>query len=492
MNLIDESFEQPEKKGNSKKYAKIILVLIIILVIAAIAIGATIMYMKNAELKIYINGAENIKVKDMMVTDNDGTIYFPIKDISSYIGYESYNGEYSNKSEEANKCYIKSEDEIANFALNSNKIYKLTISDSSANYEYFYSDKPVKAINGKLYASTDAIEKAFNISFTYDTDKQRVYIYTMPYLIERYSSTVLDYGYEAISDNFANKKTVLNNMLVVTKNKGKIYGVIDLKGKDIIESKYDNIEYLPYSGDFLVESNKKVGIISVKRETKIQLLYDSLDLIDSETGLYLAKKDNKYGVIDSKGNIKIYIEYDQIGIDNTKFEQNDIKNKYLLDNGMILARRDKLWGAFDKNGNKVLNFEYDSFGYIASTNKDAINLLIIPDYNVLVASKNKKYVLINSEGEELCKPILDDVYMTINSGKKYYYMNYLNNTGVNVEDFFESTGIKTTSNSSNKKNNTVNNVSDNNGENSINAGNTVDNNIIAENVLKDVVQNTAE
>ena len=133
-------------------------------------------------------------------------------------------------------------------------------------------------------------------------------------------------------------------MLVVYKEDEKAYGVIDLKGNDIIESKYDNIQYLPNSGDFLVESNKKVGIISAKREMKIQINYDSLELIDSDLGLYLAKKDNKYGIIDSRGNPKIYIEYDEIGIDSSKFEKNDIKNKYLIANGLIPVRKRQILG----------------------------------------------------------------------------------------------------------------------------------------------------
>ena len=440
MNLIDESFET-KKTDNSKKLAKIILAIIIVLVIAIIGIFIALVYIEDSTLKLYLNGSVNEKVKEMMLVESDGTVYFPIKDISAYLGYYSYNGEYADKSEDASKCYIENDDEIANFALNSNKIYKLTISDDDANYEYYYANKPVKAINGKLYATSDAIENAFNISFTYNVDKQRVYIYTMPYLIESYTARVLDYGYEAISDEFTSKKTILNDMLIVTKNKNKSYGVIDSKGNTIIEPKYDYIGYLPNSGDFLVKSNNKVGIISAKKETRIQILYDSLELIDSDSGLYLAKKDNKYGVIDAKGNIKIYIEYDQIGIDNSKFEQNNIKNKYLLDNGMIPVKKDKYWGAFNKNGNQILDFKYDSFGYIASSNKDAINLLLIPDYNILIACQNKKYALINSAGEEKVGPILDDVYITINSGKKYYYMN-VNDQTLNVEEWLDSVGVK--------------------------------------------------
>lgn len=458
MNLIDEEL-QPKKKDNSKKMARIILIIISILIIAIIGIVMAIAYIQENTLKLYVNGSINEKVKQMMVIEDDGTIYFPIKDIASYLGYQSFNGEYTDKSEDQSKCYVQDDNEVANFALNSNKIYKLTLENSDGNYDYYYSKKPVRAINGKLYATSDAIENAFNVSFSYNADNQRAYIYTMPYLIQSYSSKVLDYGYEEISDNYNNKKTILNDMLVVTKDQGKIYAVIDIKGNAVIEPKFDNIEYLPNSGDFLVQSNNKVGIISAKKETKIQLLYDSLELIDSDTGLYLAKKDNKYGVIDSKGNIKIYIEYDQIGIDNTKFEQNNIKNKYLLDNGMILARKDKLWGAFDKNGKQVLDFEFDSFGYVATSNKDAINLLLIPDYNILVACQNKKYALINSAGEMIIRPVLDDAYMTINSGKKYYYMN-ANDRKINITEFLDEQGPSNNSGNNSTNENKTNETTD--------------------------------
>ena len=454
MNLIDESIDY-KKKDNSKKIARIILIFIALIIIAIISVLGALMYIKNKELKLYIDGNVNDKVKNMMEVDDDGTVYFPVKDIASYLGYQSYNGEYTDKSEDANKCYVQNDNEIANFVLNSNKIYKLALENSDGNYNYYYANKPVKAINGKLYISSDALANAFNLSFTYDTDSNRVYIYTMPYLIESYSAKVLDYGYDSISDNFINKKAVLNSMLVVTKNQGKSYAVIDLKGNAIIEAKYDNIEYLENTGDFLVTSNNKVGIISSKRETKVQLLYDSLELVDSDSGLFIAKKDNKYGIIDSKGNIKVYIEYDEIGIDNTKFEKNNIKNKYLLDNGMIPAKKDKYWGAFDKNGKTVLNFEYDSFGYIATSNKEAINLLIIPDYNLMVVCQNKKYALVNSTGDMVIRPVLDDAYMTISSGKKYYYMN-ANDRKINIEEFLDEQSPNMNSGSSKSSSDSTN------------------------------------
>ena len=475
MNLIDENFEEKKlQEDKNKKIAKIILILMGIILVVIIGLILAMYYIKGNELQVYLNGSANSKIKEMMVIEDDGTIYFPVKEIASYLGYKSYNGEYSDKSEDKNKCYVQCNDEVANFTLNSKKIYKLTTTRNNSNYEYYYTDKPVKAINGKLYATSDGIEKAFNVSFSFNDKTNKGYIYTMPYLIETYTSKILDYGYSKIDENFTNQKSVLNSMLIVYKEDEKAYGVIDLKGNDIIESKYDGITFLPNTGDFLVKSNNKVGTISEKRETKIPINYDSLELIDSDLALYLAKKDNKYGIIDSRGNVKIYIEYDEIGIDNTKFQKNDIKNKYLIANGLIPVRKDKTWALFDKNGNQLTDFEYDSFGYIASSNKDAINLLVIPDYDVIVACKNKKYTLINSSGKTIFAALVDDIYMTISSGQKHYYMN-INDQTEDVEKVLDVYNVKKSNNSSSSNSNS-NSSSNNSISNNNNINTATDNN----------------
>ena len=94
----------------------------------------------------------------------------------------------------------------------------------------------------------------------------------MPYLVQSYSGKVLDSGYSEISDVFANKKAILQNMLVVKKGENKnIYGVIDTQGKTILEAKYDNITYLPNVGDFLVESNKKLECCLKMEKLKFKL-----------------------------------------------------------------------------------------------------------------------------------------------------------------------------------------------------------------------------
>lgn len=460
MNLIEESFRNKEEK-KKKKTTQIILTAIILVVIIIISIVAYLMYLQNARMKLIINGEENEKLKNLLVFESDGTIYAPIKEIASYFEYESYNGEYSEKSEEPSKCYVQNENEIVNFELGQNKIYKLDLTEKNSNYEYVYMKNPVKAINGVLYISTEGLEKAFNISFDYKQETNTVTILTMPYLYKHYASKVLDYGYSELSSEFVNQKSILKDQLIVLKgNDKKQYGVISIDGTVILEPKYDSITYLENTGDFLVETNKKVGILASTKETKVQIIYDSIELMDSDAGLYMAKKDEKYGVIDIKGNIKIYIENDEIGVDISKYDQNNIKNRYILADNLIPARKDKYWALYDKSGNQVVEYKYDSLGYIASSNKDALNLLIIPNYNVLVACKDKKYTLVNSSGRELFPIVADDIYMTISGGERHYYIT-VNDQKMDAEEWLNRNGItakdtNTTSQNQTKDTNSTN------------------------------------
>ena len=477
MNLIEENFQNKEEK-RKKRTTGIILAAIIFVILIIIAISVYLFYIQTTTMRVFLNNQSNESLKQILYfPEGEDKVYIPIKEVAAYLGYESYNGEYTNKTEDKSKCYAQSENEVVNFVLNSNVIYKLDLTNSNNNYENIYVDEPIMAEGGILYATPETIEKAFNVSFQYDKEANKINIYTLPYLYDSYSSTVLDYGYTSLSEVFANQKAILNNMLVVTKgDSNNIYAVIDLEGNTILEAKYDNITYLPTTGDFKVEANGKVGILGSKGETKVQIMYDSIELMDSDAGLYVASNNGKYGVLDLKGNIKIYIENDEVGMDITPFSQNNIKNKYILAGNLIPVRKDKLWGLYDLTGKQVVDFTYDSFGYIAKSNKDTMNLLVIPDYEVLVACKNGKYTLLNSVGQELfAAPVADDIYMTISGGKAHYYIT-ANNQTMDAETYLDNIGVKkqseggtvitnnnnTGTNSSNTQNNSTNTNTQNN------------------------------
>ena len=473
MNLLDEDFSNNKTKKTSN-VIKIIIVFIVLIVIAIIGIVAYMMYLEGTILRVYVDDAENAEFKNLLVFEEDGTIYVPVRAISTYLGYSSYSGEYSNRSEDNSKCYVEGEGEVVNLALNSNKIYKLNLAENSNNYTYLYMDKPVKAINGELYITTDGMQKVFNTTFFFDQENNRITIYTMPYLISSYTNTVLDYGYTRLSDTLENEKAILKNMLIVTND--RYYGVINATdGTEILECKYDDIRYQEITGDFIICSGDKYGIMGTDKKTKVDINYDSIELMDYDAGLYLVRRNNRYGVVDINGNNIIFAENDQIGIDISRFEENDLKTGYILVDNLIPVMKDNKWGLFDTKGNQVVDFEYDSFGYIASSNREATNLLVIPDYNVIVACLNNRYTLLNASGEQPIKAFVDDIYMVISGGKKQYLMN-ANDKTYDVEEYLDRLGVLE-STSNNNTNTSDNNTTTNNNENNqVNNETTEENN----------------
>lgn len=127
MNYFDEELEYGKKvtKKNNKNLSKIILIAIIVVAILIVVIICVNIGLKGNTLKVTLNGTTNSKIKDMLIFEGE-KVYIPIRQISEELSYKSYNGDYTNKSEDKNKCYVESEQEVATFTLGSDKIYKIT------------------------------------------------------------------------------------------------------------------------------------------------------------------------------------------------------------------------------------------------------------------------------------------------------------------------------------------------------------------------------
>ena len=63
------------KEDKNKKIAKIILILMGVILVVIIGLIGAMAYIKSSELQIYLNGSANTKIKEMMVIEDDGTIY---------------------------------------------------------------------------------------------------------------------------------------------------------------------------------------------------------------------------------------------------------------------------------------------------------------------------------------------------------------------------------------------------------------------------------
>lgn len=432
MELFDEDLMKNEKTDN-KKATTIIMVVMVFLIIMVLLVVGVMIYIKQTELNVTLNGQVSNTIKNMIIIDEDNSqnVYVPIRKIAKLLGYNDYNGSYTTKSEEKNQCYVECENEVAMFALNSNIIYK-TLTDGEPNFEYFKIDLPVRSFDGELYTTIEGIEKAFNVSWEYDVENNKMRIYTMPYLISAYSRNISDYGYDTISEDFTNQKAVLDNKLIVEKNSNgssKRAGVLDISDsqvKVLLEDKYEDIDYLQHTNDFLVTSDGKKGIISSLRKTIVKLQYDEIELMDYDSKLYIVKKANKYGIIDFYGRKVLEEEFDEIGIkDISVFKTNDIKSKYILADSLIPVKKGENWGFYDTRGKQVTDFKYDDIGYTTSNNKagTGYSLLTVPEYNVVVVKKGDRYNVITTSGKEVFEDFFfTSIYLYLNGEETSYIL----------------------------------------------------------------------
>lgn len=439
MELFDEELLKNEKTDNKKATTIIIVIMIFLTIMVLLVIGAMV-YIKQTTLSITLNGQTSNTIKNMIsIDENDPQkVYVPIRRIAKILGYNDYNGSYTTKSEENNQCYVESENEVAMFALNSNVIYK-TLTDGNLDFEYFSIDEPVRSFNGELYTTIEGIEKAFNVSWNYDIENNKMIIYTMPYLINAYSKNINDFGYDNISEDFTDQKAILQNKLIVEKGKdssSKRVGVLDVsegQAKVLLEDKYEEIDYLQHTNDFLITSDGgKKGIISSNKKTKVKPQYDDIELMDFDSKLYIVEKSGKYGIIDFYGNKVLEENFDKIGIEDiSKFSENDIKSKYILANNLIPAKYGEYWGFYDIRGNQMTEFKYDGVGYITSNNKagTGYSLLTVPDYNVIVVEKDDRFNVITSTGKEIFESFyFTSIYLSINGDQNSYILEIDSNT----------------------------------------------------------------
>ena len=491
MDFFDGSNIDIEKeKRKNKMLIKIIIIALIIVFLLSLCTLGAIYYLKNKELKLYIDGKKTSFSEDLFVIE-DGQVYVSIKDISSKIGYTVNNGEYKNPySENTDRCYLDNGYETVSYIKDADSIYKVLTEDKKASeyeYEYYKIEKPVQLINNKLYVSYDGLEKGCNLSFSYTEKNNTIRMYTLPYLVDLYSKKIEDSALNERDVSYTNKKAVLYGLMIV-KNSSDKYGLKNLNNESIIGEKYKTITFEENSQEFVVETdNGKFGIITGDGETKINPEYDSIKIMDKNRGLYVVSNNKKYGVINKNGKVVVFLEYDKIGIEQGSFSADDIDNPYLLYDKCIPVEKDEKWGLLDLNGNTILPIDFDGLGCTKNTSKDSLaqNLLLIPEYEAIVVCKNNLYGIYNSSGKELIQALVTDMYSITSGGEKKYYLTYQGIT-IDTLDYLLNVGkiqpvnggnnsSATNNGSDNSNNNNSNNSNNNNNNNNGNSNNNSNN-----------------
>lgn len=434
MEIIGTNVDEEERKN--KKTMMIIAIIIVILLFISIGLGVYIYYLKSIEFKFSVNGKIIKKYSSDLFIFEEDNIYISLKDIAPIIGYEYKNGEYKQYTEDTDSCYMECKDEVATLEKDSKKIYK-TITNQ-LDYTYFYLEETVKSKNNKLYINYKDLGIICNVAISYNTEKNKVNINTLPYIVNTYISR---YSNASLS-NFNNQKALLYGLMVVqnitgNQKKDVIYGVNNLSNETIVGLKYKNIEFVEGSQEFIVQTpENKVGIVTKDGRSRVEPIFDELRQIDKDRNLYVSIKESKYGIVERNGKNLIYPEFEQIGLDITKFQSNKIKNRFILFDNAIPVKRNGKWGLYDVDGQIILPIEYDTMGCILKTNNDknVNNILVIPEIEGIVVGKEYStiknnrnvnilyYGVVSSTGQILIPTWMESIYSVINSGQETYTM----------------------------------------------------------------------
>ena len=231
------------------------------------------------------------------------------------------------------------------------------------------------------------------------------------YLYATNDQGVVVYNSDATQANIDTNIAIINTSnekykIRIDNSNGTKYGVIDKEGQQVIDEKYNYIEYL--FDDYFIASteNSKLGIIDDKDNVKVEINNDLLQKIegtdiiqtmtatDNVTRLY----DKSLNKICEMANANIEVKDNYIKISNTEEtkyfskEGKELRNTEVYPNNTLFAKNENgKWGFANKNGDTVIEAKYD-------------RVTEFNEYGFAGVELDGKWGVLNSKGEEILAP----------------------------------------------------------------------------------------
>ena len=283
---------------------------------------------------------------------------------------------------------FKGEKDFTIVDLDGNKVDSINIDSSDINYYtdnkdiYFINEKVVYKLDNNKLKEICTLE-GDNFGFLKNEKEKIIGIYNslnnkeVLYLENKDDYQKIEINNYTIGSNFSNKnyKEIYNDRYVIIINSNS-FGIYDVKdNKEIIEPKYDNIEYLN-NDYFSIKKDDNYGIIDKNDKVVLEIKYDA---INYSNNLYFAIDNNKLKVLDSK--------FKEItSIDNINNSQNRLKVSLFKDKVIYLANRSI---AIDSKGT-VTDLDFDNYyvyGNYLITSKDDSTIVTLYDKDLKEVGK---------------------------------------------------------------------------------------------------------
>jgi len=204
-------------------------------------------------------------------------------------------------------------------------------------------------------------------------------------LLMSYNGEILaPYGYEYIDP--------YQDLFIIKKN-GK-FSIIDKDESLLLPLEYDSIQ--PIGDLYIIKKENKFSVINNKAELQLPLIYDYIQpCYDS----YIIKKEDKFGIVNKENNLLLPLQYDTI----YHFERED--------EGIVI-QKNKLKGMIDENCKIIIPVEYDDFYKTHYSSLSADTLMV---------RKNKLLGTIDYNNNVIIPPIYNGLSTWVEYGPKNFH-----------------------------------------------------------------------
>lgn len=286
---------------------------------------------------------------------------------------------------------------------NNNNPEKLVV----ASYYPVYTNEKWGVIDqtGKII-----IEPTYDEMITIPSIKNDLFIcvYDVDYTNDTYKTKVIDsknkekfteYDLVEVIENKDSNNILWYEEEVLRVKKDNKYGLIDYNGKEILPTEYDSIEALEgVKNSIVIKKEEKLGLCDNQGNIIIEPEYKEIKAIgdDYKNGYIVVNSDNKYGLIDFTKQVILETKYDEI--------------KTVAATNIYIVKEDGKLKAINKDLETLVENKFDDVKQIANGN--------------LVFVKNKKYGIMNTQGQITTKAEYDNIeyafdnyYIAKKSGK---------------------------------------------------------------------------
>ncbi len=291
---------------------------------------------------------------------------------------------------------------------------------TSESYFVAYKDNKWGVINSQ---GNNVIDTAYAEMLIIPNNKVGVFIctYDVNYETGEYKTKVLNEKNEQIFTQYDKVEPIQNkdkdNNILYEKDLLKVekngeYGLINLRGKQILSIQYEDIStILGVRESLKIKKDDKFGIVNSDGKVIIEPQYKDITLLgdDNKSGFIVKDETEKYGIVNYSNEKIIDIKYDAI----EKIYANDL----------YIVTIDGKQKVINKNNEDVLTAGFDTIKQILSTKENAViytssnkygimnlsgDVILKPEYDYLkeaktgtfIAQKNNKYGIIDIEGKE--------------------------------------------------------------------------------------------